>query len=784
MQTSSKTLDALREFIFSLSPCSRVVNAIKAGKYPQLRAVAGSLLSFLVSRIAEEFKDTIIVVTETRDEAEKIADDCSHIAPGIPIVFFPETSHHLHALDISGNSQQIEALKTLLGKTPVIFCTYSAALATRLPPPALFSSRIIEVQKSAVIGFQKLLDTLIEFGFEKKDFVEGPGDFSLRGGIIDVYPSVGDNPVRLEFWGDTLESIREFDPLSQRSIRELVVAAIVPDVFSGSSALDQNASLFDYLQLSTLVVLPEDVLLERSINELLYEGSENTIPWEEIKANLNKHRLIRILSLSSRQDDEIDFNARSQPPFNGSIRLLKEHLSQLAQDQYKVCFSCESGTEADRLTELVSEIDDGRLLPTLEFCNENFHSGFILSQYRFALFTEHEVFGRLRRRGSLKRRRFRGISQKELTQLQRGDYVVHVDHGIGKFAGLQKIKIKEVEQEVARLLYADDDALYVNLNYINRIQKYSSREGHIPALHKLGAPDWDRIKEKTKRKIKNIARDLIQLYARRKLNSGFAFTTDTPWQKELEASFIYEDTPDQATATIDIKKDMEASHPMDRLICGDVGFGKTEVAIRAAFKAVMSGKQVGILVPTTILAQQHYNTFTDRLQRYAVHVEALSRFRSKKEQSKILQRLSSGGIDIIIGTHRLLSRDVVFKDLGLLIIDEEHRFGVAAKEKLRLKRETVDTLTLTATPIPRTLHFSLMGARDLSLITTPPRNRLPVITEIAQLEPLLIREAILKEISRGGQTFLSMTGSIKLQLLLIIFNAISRKRVSALHTDR
>lgn len=753
MQISSTSLAALREYIFSLEPCSEAVNSVKNGISPYLRSINGSLVSFLISRVAEETGRPIVVVTETRDESERIADDCARIVTGVPVVFFPETTHHLHALDITGNSQQTEALKSLLARKPVIFCTYSAALATRLPLPTLFSSRMIEVRTSASIGFQDLIDTLHGFGFERKDFVESPGDYSVRGGIVDVYPSVGDNPLRLEFWGDTLESIREFDSLSQRSIRELTAATIIPDVFTGTSALQQDGSLFNYFQTPPIIAVPENILLERSINELIQEGSENTLPWEEIEKNLRHHQLIRLSSLSPRRDGEIDFSTRSQPSFNGSIRLLKEHLVQLTQDGYRICFSSESDAEAERLADLVSGIEDDKPYPVMEFCVEPFQSGFVMSAERFALFTEHEVFGRVRRRGSLQQRRFRGISQKELTQLQKGDFIVHVDHGIGKFAGLRKIKIKGVEQEVARLLYADDDVLYVNLNYINRIQKYSSREGHIPALNKLGTLEWEKTKQRAKRKIKDIARDLIRLYARRKLNPGFAFAPDTPWQKELEASFMYEDTPDQSTATIDIKKDMEVGHPMDRLICGDVGFGKTEVAIRAAFKAVLSGKQVGVLVPTTILAQQHFNTFTDRLQRYAVRIEVLSRFRSKKEQIKILERLTSGGVDILIGTHRILSRDVVFKDLGLLIVDEEHRFGVTAKEKLRLKRETVDTLTLTATPIPRTLHFSLLGARDLSLITTPPRNRLPVITEIAQLEPLLVREAVLKEISRGGQIF-------------------------------
>ncbi|MBU2637139.1 MAG: transcription-repair coupling factor, partial [Bacteroidetes bacterium] len=378
---------------------------------------------------------------------------------------------------------------------------------------------------------------------------------------------------------------------------------------------------------------------------------------------------------------------------------------------------------------------------------------------RIAVLTEHEIFGRLKRRSSTGKRRFRGISFKELSQLKRGDYVVHIDHGIGVFSGLQKIKVGGIEQEVIKLQYLDKDTLYVNINYVNRIQKYSSQEGHVPKLHKLGEKDWERTKQRAKKRIKDIARDLIRIYAMRKKEKGFGFSSDSHWQKELEASFMYKDTPDQARTTEEIKRDMENVAPMDRLICGDVGFGKTEVAVRAAFKAVMDNKQVAILVPTTILAQQHYNTFRDRLDRYSVKVECLSRFKTKKEQNKILEDLKSARVDIIIGTHRLLSHDVIFKDIGLLIIDEEHRFGVTAKEKLRMLKTTVDTLTLTATPIPRTLHFSLMGSRDLSLMNTPPQNRLPIITEIIpatdgrQTHWRVIREAILKELHRGGQVF-------------------------------
>jgi transcription-repair coupling factor (superfamily II helicase) len=384
---------------------------------------------------------------------------------------------------------------------------------------------------------------------------------------------------------------------------------------------------------------------------------------------------------------------------------------------------------------------------------EALHLGFVFPPSRLALFTEHQIFGRLKRRGTTKRKRFKGFSQKEAQQLRRGDYVVHIDYGIGRFAGLQKLKVRGVDQEVMKVLYEENDVLYVNLNFVNRVQKYASQEGHVPKLSKLGAPDWERMKARARKRIKDIARELIALYARRRTEQGFAFAPDTHWQKELEASFMYEDTPDQAKATLDVKRDMELPSPMDRLICGDVGFGKTEVAVRAAFKSVMNGKQTAILVPTTILAQQHYNTFMDRVGRYSVRVESLSRFKSKKEQETTLRGVQAGTVDILIGTHRLLSKDVQFKNLGLLVIDEEHRFGVTAKEKLRQLRATVDTLTLTATPIPRTLQFSLMGARDLSLINTPPRNRLPIVTEIAQFDLQLVREAILKELHRGGQVY-------------------------------
>ena len=369
------------------------------------------------------------------------------------------------------------------------------------------------------------------------------------------------------------------------------------------------------------------------------------------------------------------------------------------------------------------------------------------------MYTEHQVFGRLKRRGVRRQPKFKGFTERELQRLVRGDYVVHKDYGIGKFDGLKRIRVGGAEQEVVKVLYDADDVLYVNLNYVNKLQKYSSKEGHIPSLTRLGSSEWEKLKLRAKKRVKDIARDLITLYARRKQAEGFPFSQDTPWQQELEASFIYEDTRDQAKATIEVKRDMETPHPMDRLICGDVGFGKTEVAVRASFKAVLDGKQVAVLVPTTILATQHFGTFQDRLARYGVRLDVVSRFRSKQEQSAIVGKIREGLVDVIIGTHRLLSKDVTFKNLGLLIIDEEHRFGVAAKEKLRRLKSDVDTLSLTATPIPRTLHFSLMGARDLSIIATPPRNRLPIITEIMEWNDDVIRDAAARELQRGGQLY-------------------------------
>lgn len=737
----------------------RRTKTLERGESISIRGVAGSLLAFLGASVAEDQRRQVLLVVPDADKAEKLRDDCALLVGEAHVRYFGERSaHHAEILDLTSSIAQIDTLKTLSSGLDVLVVASAQSLVSRVPPPDQFKQRVVELRVRSDHNFTQFIETLSRLGFERKQFVEGYGDCSIRGGIVDVFPFVGENPIRIEFWGDTVESIREFDILSQRSIRELDVAMIVPDVGKGPTE-GEKSSVLEYLKPDAVVIVEEPELIRRQIEEAKTREADGTVlDWIDVERSIKTFPLV-VHSMLQSGTGTIDFGSTHQPSFNGSVKALLQSISDLSAQGFHIYLTCDTQEEATRLRELIEEERTSpafNLQPEtiqLHIVLETIHSGFVFPAARIALLTEHEMFGRLKRRGLARRRKFKGFTQKELQQLKRNDYVVHADYGIGRFAGLQKISVHGTEQEVMKILYLENDAVYVNLNYIDRVQKYASNEGHVPKLTKLGAPDWERLKARAKRRVKDIARDLIHLYALRKKEKGFAFSPDTHWQKEMEASFMYEDTPDQAQTTMDVKRDMESEAPMDRLVCGDVGFGKTEIAVRAAFKAVQDGKQVAILVPTTILAQQHFHTFKDRLGRYPVRVEFISRFKSRKEQTVIVEALQAGTIDIIIGTHRLLSKDVHFKNLGLLIIDEEHRFGVAAKEKLRRMKASVDTLTLTATPIPRTLHFSLMGARDISLINTPPRNRLPILTEIAQFDLKLIREAILKEVHRGGQVY-------------------------------
>ncbi len=739
-----------------------------------LHGISGSLHAFAAVALFRRTNGQVLVVTDTAERASKLRDDCAVIAGDANVaLMLVEPRHAAQAMDMTAPLSQIETLKALRSNLSAIYITHATAVGFGVPDQMEFSGSIIEISIATEHEFQPLLQRLSDLGFERKQIVETYGDFAVRGGILDVFPFIGEHPVRIEFWGDTVESIREFDVLSQRSIRELQSVSIVPDVLRTGKAITDSTiessprvNLLSYFNPEALLYLEDESLLQKEFDELTAEGVQIDFPFDVVKEKWTQFPRCQH-SLFGSNRVQIDFSSRPQPSVNGSIKILRSTISDFSNIGYEIVITSDRKEELERIQDLIQEENhhpipesgedeapEQTTLPPIRYSTEAFHDGFIFDAAKIVILTEHEIFGRIKAHADKKRKRFKGISAKELHALRRGDYVVHVDHGIGKFLGLSKITVGGTEQEAAKIEYAEKGTLFVNLNYITRIQKYSSAEGHEPKLNKLGSADWERLKSRTKKKIKDIARDLIKLYAQRKMAPGYAFGPDTHWQKEMEASFMYEDTPDQARSTVDVKLDMETDHPMDRLVCGDVGFGKTEVAVRAAFKAVMNNKQVAVLVPTTILAQQHFNTFSDRLGRYPVRIALLSRFKSTKEIKSSLEALADGNIDIIIGTHRLLSKDVVFKDIGLLIIDEEQRFGVAAKEKLRALRVTVDTLTLTATPIPRTLHFSLMGARDLSIINTPPRNRLPIHTEIATYDKKIIREAIIHEIHRGGQVFI------------------------------
>ncbi len=827
-------MKSIRKTIISSAPVEELLEGVKRvgpGGETEAVGVAGSLTSFLAVATYDEFPSGVLVVAPDDEAAEKLRDDCASLAGAGRVRFFgARPLHHAQALDLSSSIAQIETLQALAAGNKSLVIASPRALSERVPLPESFRKSVITISAGADHPFDELLRRLDEQGFERRDFVGGYGEYSVRGGIVDIYPYSGDNPVRIEFWGDRVESIREFDPMSQRSIREMETASIVPNLSvsgevsepaptpsgpegasTGRDTVAQSgpsASLLSYLGKDTVVILSEPDMIRAEFDEMKNEGLVPEIPFDEVLDRLAQFKRISCSMTGRRHAGAIDFGSTTQPAFNGNLAALIREIRARTAEGVSVRLTCNTETESKRLEVLLSEhlaaperMSDpmasrrnagggavetgdtaagGTLLedalvedalagdaPTSKALRLSYtivpsslHSGFIFRPAKLAVFTEHEIFGRQKQRGLARRRRFKGITQKELLQLKKGDFVVHTDHGIGQFAGLTRIKVGGAEQEVMKMLFLEEDTLYVNLNYVNRVQKYSASEGHTPTLHRLGGGEWAKTRARAKKRIKDIARDIIAVYARRKHEKGFAFSPDSHWQNEMEASFLFEDTPDQATATADVKKDMESSAPMDRLICGDVGFGKTEIAVRAAFKSVLDGKQVAVLVPTTILAHQHYNTFRDRLSRYSARIENLTRFKSKKDQTAIVKDLAAGGVDVVIGTHRLLSKDIRFKDLGLLVIDEEHRFGVGAKEKLRQLKATVDTLAMTATPIPRTLQFSLIGSRDLSLITTPPRNRLAVNTEIVpagagtrELHREVIREAIVRELHRGGQVY-------------------------------
>jgi transcription-repair coupling factor (superfamily II helicase) len=665
----------------------------------------------------------------------------------------------------------------------ILISTYDI-LSCLLPDKNKIEQKTTKIQIGGELSYDDLIEYLNLLIYTKDKFVEAPGYYSQRGSIIDFWSYSEKNPVRLEYDGDFLESIRYFDPESQRSIDKIESVTLAAKI--NQQLLEENHSnIFDYLNDPVVIASSYDLnsfakqqinpfteeefgeseeSIEESTDEDIPEISELNISVKLGNGNIESNDFVNRYNVRWIIEEEIASNNNRvelgftpAPTINSNYEVLFKTLSSHTTQNFDIVITVENELQETRLRDLLSEfkqelaelIESGKIKIVTFAVKE----GFINKEEKFLLLTDYQIFNKPYRTKIATSKKFKRAKSKTFASIKKGDYVVHEDYGIGKYVGLETIKIGETLQESMKILYSEGGVVYVNLNYLTLVKKYSSNENLVPTLSTLGTGEWQNTKAKTKKKIKEAARELIELYAKRKASKGFQFSNDTVWQKELEASFFYEDTPDQAKATDDVKLDMEAENPMDRLVCGDVGFGKTEVAVRAAFKAVQDGKQVAILVPTTILAEQHYNTFTDRLTQFPLRVAALSRFQTRKEQTEIVQNLDQGQVDIVIGTHRLLSKDIKFKDLGLLIIDEEHRFGVKSKEKLKSIKVNVDTLILTATPIPRTLNLSLLGARDLSIIATPPPNRQPIYTTVSTFDMTKIREWILNELKRSGQVY-------------------------------
>jgi transcription-repair coupling factor (superfamily II helicase) len=758
---------------------SSLVEILKPNKLlkVQLKGISGSLDTILASAIATaNTHQSHLFILHDREEAAYFLNDMQNLMGKKEVYFFPTSYKRPYEFEETENANVLlrtELINKLNNKTTQgeIIVSYPEALCEKVVNKRALKKHTITLEVGSIININQLLKDLIDFEFEKEDFVYEAGQFAMRGGIIDVYSFAHELPYRIELFGDEIESIRTFDPETQLSKSSLKSIGLIPnlqtkfrDITKQSflNFLPKNSKIwFKDVQL-TLDTLNKyydhakssfDDLLKQSNQtqvvhdpEMLFETSTTFL------ADIGKHDIIEFGNrLYFKSDTEFNFRSEPQPSFNKNFELIVENLNKNQDRNFQIFIAADSFSQIERLTSIFEEID-----PDLKFesLNISLRSGFVDLENKIICYTDHQLFERYHKfKAKEKYSKSKALTLNELKSLQPGDYVTHIDHGVGRFAGLDKIEVNGNQQEAMRLIYRDDDLLYVSIYSLHKISKYSGKEGSPPIMSKLGSPEWENKKKRVRKKVKDIAKDLISLYAKRKNAPGFAFSKDSYLQAELESSFIFDDTPDQATATEDVKKDMQEPHPMDRLVCGDVGFGKTEVAIRAAFKSVVDGKQVAVLVPTTILAMQHYRTFRERLKDLPVSMAYINRFKSSKDIKKVLKQVEAGKIDILIGTHRIVNKDVIFKDLGLLVIDEEQKFGVSVKEKLKKIRVNVDVLTLTATPIPRTLHFSLMGARDLSIIATPPPNRQPVTTEIHTFSETIVRDAISFELQRGGQVF-------------------------------
>ncbi len=779
-------LDSLRERYRNDQRVKTLAEIISSGKAARIqwKNLIGSSVSLVASALRDNLDYNHVFIAQDAEDAAYLHNDLEKITHALDISYFPDAlQRSSQGLELNSSHVMLrtEALKKWAAPSPrkKVLVSFPQALIEKVVSPRIYQSASISLRLGEASEMKSITEALQTHGFIKSDFVYEPGQFAVRGGILDIFSFGNEHPYRIEWGGDRIESIRIFDPGSQLSVRKLSAVSILPHVDLQTRAAEK-ISLFEFLPENTIIWMSHisfclekmEKHFEEMSSYLENEGgkghvdAETKLPdwstedldppqgWKEFIARCS---LIEWAgnSMANQPGMEncqvMEWNLSPQPVFVRQYGLLLEDLNARAEEGYTPYIFAENPRQLERLRSIFE--DQGgkfEFIPVPIPLSQ----GFVDHDLKLLCYTDHQIFQRYHKyriRKTHKKERY--LTLRALRELQPGDFVTHVDHGVGVFSGLQKIEVNGNMQEAVRILYRDNDVLYVNINALHKISKYSGKEGTTPRIHKIGSDAWEKLKNKTKKQVKDIAADLIRLYALRKASKGFAHSPDTYLQTELEASFLYEDTPDQRRATVEVKKDMESPYPMDRLVCGDVGFGKTEIGIRAAFKTVADSKQAAVLVPTTILAFQHYQTFSERLKDFPCNIDYISRFKSAKEKKLTLEKLAKGEIDIIIGTHALLGKGVKFKDLGLLIIDEEQKFGVAAKEKLRALSAQVDTLTLTATPIPRTLQFSLMNARDLSIMHTPPPNRQPVHTEVVTFDEEFIKEAIYYEVERGGQVY-------------------------------
>ncbi len=786
-------LDVLMDLYKNDPRCFQIANRItmSAPQHLHLSGLQGSASQFLIAAVFNHSllsQSNHLIILRDAEEAAYFQNTLENITHALDIFFFPSSfknKKNYHLLNSSHVMLRTEALTKIAGGgNKKILVTHPESLFEKVVLSSTLSANIISIKQADTLDVNGMLQRFVEHGFVRTDFVYEPGQFAVRGGILDIYTFGNEKPYRLELFGNEVDSIRIFDPETQLSERKLLQVNIIPNVETQFET-GEKVSLLSFLPENTIVWMQDwDFIKEKMEQEeenlsiflsLLQDNpvaNNNTdlqdlhtksaiseddfVTASQIEKEIAQRHLIEFwnkpgFTLGGTKIETIPFSTKEQPAFNRQFDLLIKNLQEYELQHYNIFIFADNPKQLERLHSIFTDLKANiQVIPI----PVSIHEGFIDNDLKVICYTDHQVFQRYHKyKVKQAFSKNKALTLKTLRELQPGDYVSHIDHGVGVYSGLQKIEANGRLQEAVRIQYKDGDLLYVNISSLHKISKYSGKEGSIPKMNKLGSDVWNKLKEKTKKQVKDIATDLIKLYAQRKSQKGFAHSPDNYMQTELEASFIYEDTPDQAKASEDVKRDMEKDSPMDRLVCGDVGFGKTEIAVRAAFKSCCDGKQAAVLVPTTILAYQHYKTFGERLKDFPVKVDFINRFKSSKEKKETLKKLEEGKIDIIIGTHALLGKDVKFKDLGVMIIDEEQKFGVSAKEKLKQIRATVDSLTLTATPIPRTLQFSLMGARDLSIINTPPPNRQPIQTEVLVFNEDTIRDTIYYETERGGQVF-------------------------------